>query len=187
MKNEELKDEIIYEGVFYDGDIYHQIKDAIGIDIRNNPDYRIDFEGVMDDDGVSETLYTPFTVFKVQRIDTLANPDLKSIQETQTPVGVGAISHAEDLANSDSSYYKDEIDVTNKESSSYFKPSRYTTISKFTPNIVDKPAPGFVANISDDSVYVPSSNNLTEPNAKYSTDDIVNSVDTRDISLSSML
>lgn len=58
------KEDIVYRGTYFEGDIYQQIYEATGLDIRNDSNYRIGFVGAEDNMGISETQYSEFYVYR---------------------------------------------------------------------------------------------------------------------------
>ncbi len=57
--------EEILKGFVYDGeDVYKLIYDELGIDIKDDPNYYVGFGGASDNDGISETMFTTFVVYK---------------------------------------------------------------------------------------------------------------------------
>jgi len=79
---------VIFNGISTgETDIYEEIKKATGIDIRENPEeYRIVSTGATDNEGLSETIYSPYQVIKVARKNKKTEIPQKPIKEPKVPI-----------------------------------------------------------------------------------------------------
>lgn len=119
------------------GSIEEQVKKELGIDIKNNPQYEVTWNGFSDNEGISETGYTEF---KVERVIPDMGIQIDPVQPKPNPIKPEPPKPApENLATAKEDELKEKIqDMLDKYYGNPKKEKEYRKrIKRFKSHIVD--------------------------------------------------